>query len=150
MATSASIDIKLSKPNGSMITPSELIRKLLEFGWTLNDNGKMSYLPVGDEGEYDWKEADICLSSIIEIIEKKEKLGETIGIVITWGDTGIGGSLLIWSSQEISLNLSINRKVFGDINSTKITDVNWYSTKLLPALYQNDILVETFTFQECI
>lgn len=48
MLVDASIDIKLAKMQNCKITSVEIIKRLLKFGWTLNDNGKVSYLPLGD------------------------------------------------------------------------------------------------------
>jgi hypothetical protein len=91
MAVSASIDIRLGNQDVP-ISKSQLIKQLLDFGWTLNDCGKVSYLPIGDEDRFDWQREEISIESLMAILDEKEKHGETIGVAMTWQNSCIGGS----------------------------------------------------------
>lgn len=55
MSASASIDIRLGNRKDVPMSKVQLIKLLLGFGWTLNDCGEVSYLPVGDEERFDWQ-----------------------------------------------------------------------------------------------
>lgn len=151
MSVSASIDIELAWRKEIVISKVRLIEKLLDFGWTFNDNGQGSYLPIDDKEDFNWQRENISPESLMLILKEKEKCDELIGVAMTWEKTGIGGEFLLMSNGVISINLSINRKLFNaDIVNTKIMDVNWYLTRLLPVFNQEDIKVESFSYQECV
>jgi hypothetical protein len=131
MSLSASIDLQLAVSNRPRLSGVEIIQSFLAFGWTLNDDGGVSYLPIGDDDEFDWQTANINHDEILEIIKKKEMLGELIGISMTWGKSGIGGDFLLRSNGSISVILSTNLK--RDIE-TGLIDVNWYISKIITPL----------------
>lgn len=148
MSISSSIDIYLVNNNKTIISPIILIEKFLNFGWTLNDCGKATYLPIGDDGNYDWQSESISKDSLMAILDEKEKLGEVIGISMTWENTNIGGSFLFLKNGEISISLIINRKSLGGMNNT---DVSWYLTRIMPVFNQDDgILIESFSYEEYV
>ena len=148
MSISASIDVKFvtSEDKGNSI--GGIVIGLLNNGWTLNDNGKISYLPVGDDGDYNWVSESINIDELINILDEKERRNESIGVSLTWGDTNIGGTLLIWDKESLSFNLSINRKIINQDSSMGITDVNWYLEKLISGLINEKFKVESFSFKQ--
>lgn len=148
MSTEASINIRLFDKKSKGISSIKVIQKLMNYGWTLNDNGKISYLPLGDIDEFDWKNENISIESLENILIQKEKRNEIVGVVITWKETGVGGTILFGESQSFSINLSINRRMLNDEKMIKITDVNWYLTKLLPALNEDELVVESISYEE--
>ncbi|MBU2699479.1 hypothetical protein Ga0466249_000558 [Sporomusaceae bacterium BoRhaA] len=46
MSVSASIDIRFGGRKDILISKVQLIKQLLEYGWTFNDCGKVSDLPI--------------------------------------------------------------------------------------------------------
>lgn len=148
MSVSASINIKLAKVKNEMISSGDVIRRLLSSKWTLNDNGKVSYLPLSDNGDYDWKWEILSIEQLMNIIEKKEKQNETIGVSLTWENTNIGGALLIWNKGDFSFNLTINRKLINNDTDISTTDVSWYLEKLLPAFSEGGHIVESLSFEQ--
>ncbi len=148
MSTDASIDITLTRTDKKNISAMTIIKKLLTHSWTLNDYGKVSYLPIGDNENYSWEQNDIDVKSILKILEEKERLGEVIGINMTWKETNIGGSFLLWNDGTLSINLNINRQIISNDYGYQITDVNWYLTRLLPALNQDGMVIEYFEYSE--
>ena len=149
MSVQASIEIGLSKYPQDYKSPIELLKILLHGGWTLNDHGGISYLPIGDNDDFDWViQAQISQNELMQILEEKEQKNERIGIVLTWQETNIGGSFMFESSNEISISLTINRKIVCGENSFKMTDGNWYLLRLLPLFHENNIKVCSFTFEE--
>lgn len=149
MSVSASIDIKLIQRQTHELFSVRIIEKLLNYGWNFRNEGSVSFLPIGDKDDFNWQNDDISLDSLINILKNKEQAHEIIGIVMIWKDTRVGGEFLIIENQKISINLSINRKIISD-NTTnlRITDVNWYLSKLLPAFNQEGILLDSFCYQE--
>lgn len=144
MSIAASIDIKYIIGQYGNI---KVINKLLQYGWSLNDNGVASYLPFGDEDDFNWRSENISFDNLMAILQKKEQSGELIGVVLTWKDSGIGGQFLFWNDGHISINLTLKRKMI-ETSTTKITDVNWYFTKLLPIFNEVELLVESLAYEE--
>ncbi|HOQ01556.1 MAG TPA: hypothetical protein PK604_12200 [Acetivibrio clariflavus] len=56
--------------------------------------GKVSFLPLGDNDDYDWQSEEIDLEQLMDIIDKKEKQNEVIGVILYWDKSSIGMQLL--------------------------------------------------------
>ncbi len=128
MSTSASINVRFH----NKFNPIELIHSLIEGGWTFNDYGHVSFLPVGDNGDYDWQWLSLQKQTEVwSILDQKIKNDEVIGIVLTTGKGLIGYELLIWEDRSsLCCNLSVNRKSLGE--GSRLTDFNWYLNKIEP------------------
>ncbi|MCX7920467.1 MAG: hypothetical protein N3B21_00370 [Clostridia bacterium] len=146
---STSIEIKMVNTGDGGVCPIEVIQRLMDYGWTLNDNDKTSYLPLGDEDDFDWQRETIDEKLLMSILRQKKQNKETIGIVLTWDGTNIGGEFLLRTDSSVSVNLNINRKQMEDDN-LGITDINWYLVKLLPVFKQGNLQVESFCYEEYI
>lgn len=137
MSISANIDIHLSKVIKKHRSAIEIIQELTDFGWTLSLNGYVGYLPLGDTDNFDWKEEKITVEVLNEIIKEKIVLNEVVGVIMTWENTGIGGTFLFWTDEKyetFSMNTSINRQEVVLEIDYKITDFQWYLPKLLVPL----------------
>ena len=161
MSVSASIDLRIVDiSSGEVILPTKTLTVLAKNGWDLiNQYGYAGYLPINDNDEFNWQGEKMTESSLMEIVQKKEDIGELIGVNIYWQNTDIGGSVLLYpekiaSQKKIHTPMSFicdgNRKILSDFGHFKITDVNWYLTKLLPTFNQGDTRVEYFTYEEHI
>ena len=91
MSHIANIDINYTPID---ISFGKIIRSFLSFGWSMNDNGAISYLPISDNGVFDWDRAPLSdIERIFEVIEKKGKAREIVGVALTWSNSHIGGEL---------------------------------------------------------
>ncbi|MEK3825859.1 hypothetical protein [Paenibacillus sp. FSL K6-1558] len=141
MSTSISIEIFLSEKISGMT----ILNKLEKYGWTYNDHGNVAFLPIGDNDNYDWQRTSISKEKLLGILSEKEKSGELIGVVMTWEDTNIGGTFLIRNNGTFLMSPDINRRFIDIEGYNKVTDLNWYMTKLLPIFSS---LLESFSYQE--
>ncbi|WP_337034591.1 hypothetical protein [Paenibacillus illinoisensis] len=141
MSISSSIEIALSKPVARMI----ILQKLEEFGWSYNDHGKVTFLPVGDVDDFDWQHECIPLEELFKILAEKDNQKELIGVVMTWRDTNIGGTFLVRENGTIIMSPDINRRILNVESYNKITDINWYMTKLVPVFGP---LLESIFYEE--
>ncbi len=144
MSRSRSININLKEELSSV----EILKKLLEYGWTFKDCGKTTYLPIGDSEDFGWISENINKESLFKIIIEKENKKEVVGVVLTWENTEVGGSLLFWDMKSFSLNIRTNPKFVDNLEGVDITDVSWYLENLLLPLNKNGNLVESFTYEE--
>lgn len=149
MSVQASIDIEFANLPQNPKSTTDIIKMLLDNGWTLNDNGGISYLPIGDNYDFDWiMQSQILSTELMQILTEKEKQKELIGVVLTWQNTNIGGSFLFYNSNIISAILNVDRKILHGLNDFKMTDANWYVSRLIPIFYKNNVLIKSFTFEE--
>lgn len=148
MSINASIDVRLSRNNNEKIYARKLISTLISDKWRLQDKDKISYLPLGDDDNYDWKSNEITINELMDIVDKKEDRGEKIGLIMLWDLTEIGVSLLIHSELELSFSCTINRKRLVNSDNRSITDINWYVEKIILLLKNNNYVIESFSFEE--
>jgi len=162
MSVDASIYLRIVEyKTGVVISPTETLKILLRNGWrVISDNGEAFYKSLnvnGDDDISNWITGKISLPELMKIFEEKEQKGELIGVMMTWQDTSIGGGVLLYREKEMhqknihtsmTFSLDSDRQLIPNIEPFKITDVNWYLTKLLPAFNQGDTVVEHFTYEE--
>lgn len=140
MSVNASIEIKFYE-----IKPIDIVVLLLKAGWVFNDNGLQSYIPVGDEDEWDWKWEELTDEQMLFILKTKQDLNEIIGVGITWSDSNVGGELLL-TQNSLIFSLSNNRLI-GD---SSVTDFNWYLDKIVNVLKLNKIKISSIKCEEFI
>ncbi|MGI9279808.1 MAG: hypothetical protein ACR2PX_09270 [Endozoicomonas sp.] len=141
MSVSASIDVQFSK---SFNIPT-LIQMFLDAGWTLNDSGKVSFLPIGDNDDFDWQSKQLTEHALMELVAVKVKRGELVGVVFTWKDTMSGGEVLFHTDSSFSMTLSMDRKVIG---KSRRTDVTWFLERLDRIFSDKNIDIEQIVFSE--
>lgn len=148
MSIQASIEIEFLNLPQNYNSSVDLIKLLINSGWTLNDNGGISYLPEGDNDNFDWVLwSKISQVELMNILEKKETKKELVGVVLTWQYTNIGGSVLFYANG-ISFILNRDRKILYGLHDFKMTDANWYVSRLIPIFCNNNISIKSFTFDE--
>lgn len=105
-----------------------IIENLLQIGWTINDGGHISYLPLGDD-DFNWQYAELSdWEAVKAVLFQKEQANELIGICLTFEDTNIGFSVLFMSDRlSIILSTIINRVT---IAGSRTTDFSWYLNRL--------------------
>lgn len=137
MSISAGISIRLSDGNRSK-SAVNIIKVLIDSGWNLFHDGYISYLPIGDKDDFDWQaKKAMSFEKLTKIIEIKEKTEEVVGVIMTWQNTDIGGTLLFWPEDSLNtfaMNITINRKKTKLADDYEITDFQWYLPKLLTPL----------------
>lgn len=149
MSLDTSINIKLVRKGDKKIDSIILIKDLISGGWNIINHNSISYLPIGDNGDYDWQENDITLYDFLNIVRTKEENSEAIGVMAMWKDSEIGGSFLIYSNLEITFSICINRKKIKLGNNEEMTDINWYIERLIILLKSKNYIVESFSYEEC-
>ncbi len=136
MSIMASIDFKLSKEG---LTPVDIILGLMRHGWKMYDYGYKMYLPINDDDMFDWQRTKISDNEILEILKKKEELGELLGVFLSWQDTNIGGDFLIYQDCFVSIILNCGRQT----NKDNSTNFDWYLPKLIPIFEAENIVIKS-------
>ena len=140
MSHAAGINISMSSKTKSTI---ELIEILLNNGWSVKDQGHISYLPLGDEDAFNWQHVAIpSWPKIVEILKQKEKNCEMIGLVMTWKDVNIGGEFLFFpDGRQLAISWSVNRRTLK--HCADFTDHSWYLSRILTPLLKECIVIES-------
>ncbi|ENW81690.1 hypothetical protein F909_01374 [Acinetobacter sp. ANC 3929] len=141
MSVSSGLYIKIVGVGYNPIRVLEIFHKA---GWNFDDHGLKAYLPVHDNGNFDWFFDSISVEELFLILNEKNSLKELIGVVLTWEDSNIGGEFLLDSEGKVTVSLSINRCML----SSGITDVNWYLEKIIPFIQFDNLKVENIKFEE--
>lgn len=150
------VSIEIWSPS-TEIAASRILSCLLDHGWNLDHQGKITYLPVGDKDDFSWEWMDISQKEILAgIIADKEKAEEIVGVVIFNEKDPTGGQLLIHPSEEmkgqeirrIDFILDANRKKLD--NAFELTDVSWYLPRYIPALMASGINICNVQWEEII
>ena len=145
MGKEASIEINCSRYSKDII---KVIDLFLDMGWNAYDSdNRITYLPIGDKGDYAWESGLISLDDLREVIKKKQSLQETIGLVLYYEKTGHGITVLAKDTEEFFFGLDINRKTY-DTSRESITDLGWYFCNTVNRMVENGCPIDHIRFQE--
>ncbi|WP_437285852.1 hypothetical protein [Sorangium sp. So ce406] len=139
MGRSVSIDLRIP---GLRSNVYRVLCALLEAGWSYDDDGHISYLPVGDRGDFDWQWADLDRwPDVLAAIKVKEERGELVGVSLIHEETGAGGEFLLDAREELlMICLTINTR---DIQTVpRFVDFTWYLERLVPAISRAGFTIE--------
>jgi hypothetical protein len=144
MSRDIGITLTLHMPSG--VRRTDILRALLENGWSLDDAGLIRYLPLGDIEDFDWRSRPV--SETVEVLAElcdKDQAGELLGITLLWRDTQVGGELLFAKDGAVTLTPSVNRRTL----SGQVTDVSWYVERLMEGLRSvPDLVIEDWQWTE--
>lgn len=131
---------------GENVNALSVLRALRRADWTMLLDGQITLLPLGDQDDFAWKSLPgDKLAQAEQEIEAKCRRGERVGVVLTWQDTSCGGEFLIYPNGDITFSLSIHRQV---LPGTRVTDVNWYLSRLIKAFESAPSQIESWSWKE--
>lgn len=147
MSMMSSIDFKLSEKHCKAIDRLGVIESIIESGWKCREHDGIHYLPLGDQGEFDWQIEDISFEQLFEILRQKQECNELIGMTLLWENTDVGVILLFHADGTLSFSTNINRVALdAECSGRKLTDMNWYLERLAPAIHNAGYSVEFISF----
>ena len=114
MSQTVSIDCEINEP----LRVTQFIEQLDSDRWSTSFEGEITYLPLGDEGMYEWKSiASTNLKLFYDEISQKESINEVIGVVLIEKASMTGGELIFWPNySSFSLSFSVNRCNMRDVD----------------------------------
>ncbi|MDL2287433.1 hypothetical protein LJB90_02585 [Eubacteriales bacterium OttesenSCG-928-G02] len=133
MSRTISLNVKID-PN-TEVSPIAVLETLMRNGWTAYNEGNLTYLPFGDNGLYNWQTDAFSDKELFQILSKKLKYNETIGVNIYNSSTLAGVSLLCFEKNIYTFELGLYTKYLN--KSKYLIDYNWYSENLLKHLIDN-------------
>ncbi len=126
MSASASIKFHSSEITSAIYI--NIVRKLIDCGWSINDYGKITYMA----DEFDWYDSELSeLEPVIQKIAIEIDHGRASGLTLLWMDSEIGGSFLWVNEREVLFSLIVNPLKLKESN---VVDFSWYLEKLVPVL----------------
>jgi len=123
----------------------DIIKVFQQIGWDIyNPQGKVEYLPVGDDENYDWQCDNMTESTFYDIISEKAINNEQIGVNLFYNNSKEGISLLAYDTNKIVLSLAINRRIIDEIH----TDMVWYLVNIVYKFFNMGIRLISYKFEE--
>ncbi len=123
----------------------DVLRIFQQIGWYIyNPQGKVEYLPIGDDDEYDWQCKEISEIELYDIILKKIAKKEQIGINLFYSNGTEGISLMAYNTSQIMLSITINRKIVKG----KYTDMVWYLENIIYKFLNIDVRLLSYKIEE--
>lgn len=124
---------------------SEILRLFEKAGWHTGKDGA-EYLPLGDDGMFEWEKAVLGKDEFMRIIDLKQTEGETVSVILYFEDTDMGITFLADSTECTLLGLDINRKTIDG----EYTDASWYIMNIVARLEQCGFTAESIDYNEVI
>ena len=124
---------------------ADILKVFQQIGWCIyNPQGKVEYLPIGDDDEYDWQCDVISEIEIYDIISKKIASKEQIGINLFYCNGTEGVSLIAYNTSQIILSITINRRIVKE----KYTDMSWYLENIIYRLLNIEVRLLSYKIEE--
>lgn len=123
----------------------DIIKVFQQIGWSIyNSQGKIEYLPIGDNDNYDWQCEKMSESRLYDIIAEKTEIGEQVGINLFYNSGAEGISLLAYNTNQIMLSIVINRKTIAE----GYTDMIWYMKNIVCKLFDVGVKILSYKLEE--
>ena len=124
---------------------ADVLKIFQQIGWYIyNPQGKVEYLPIGDDDEYDWQCDEISESELYNIVSKKTARREQIGVNLFYCNGTEGISLLAYNTSQILLSIAINRKT----SKVRYTDRSWYLENIVYKRLNIDLRLLSYKIEE--
>ncbi len=147
MAREATLEINCGRYSKRIVDLVELFNRI---GWEyFNHNNEVEYLPLGDNGDYDWQKDSLLKIELQDLINKKQDNLEVVGLNLYYKNTGEGITFLARNTEEIVIDLDINRRTL-EFNRESITDVGWYIENIIQSLIEQKCPIDFFRFEEYV
>lgn len=123
----------------------DVLKIFQQIGWYIyNPQGKVEYLPIGDDDEYDWQCKEISENELYDVISEKIAKKEQIGINLFYSKSTEGVSLMAYNTSQIMLSITINRKTIKG----KYTDIAWYLENIIYKFLNIDVRLLSYKIEE--
>lgn len=124
----------------------DIIDCYLKCGLDVFGSDRRAYFVTSDDDSYDWEYLSVTYDVLKSVIERKERIGATIGIALFENGDEVT-SLLKTEAGDLIIGCDINRRTL-EVSGHRYTDANWYIEKFIAPLDENGIAVEGFKFWE--
>ena len=105
---------------------------------------------MGDSDDFDFLVKTITKEEYLDIANRKEKNNETIALALFLLEKDYRYRIDIIITPEFDILISPDDKTKKIlISNLKVLDVNWYFLKILPALSNKNMIIESFSFIQC-
>lgn len=123
----------------------DILKLFQQIGWGIfNLQGKVEYLPVGDDDEFNWQCEEISESKLYSIVADKISQKEQIGINLFHDSGNEGISFVAHSTEQIILSIGIHRKLIKE----SYTDTVWYLENIIYKLFDVGVRLLSYKLEE--
>lgn len=126
----------------------EILEMYLANGWNLNDNGHISFRPLGDKDDFNWMRLRLDqIQELKGIVRDKVIAGEDPAVVLVLNDLEVGAATTFYpKDKRINFLLDIGKKTHPELPHW--TDVSWYLPRILKPLLVSGLIIGQVDFTE--
>ena len=150
-------------PSTDPLPRTEILTMLAGYDWTFSSGGTLRYFAAKtaptDINTLAWVEEIGNFEALLKKLQKDENDIPLIGLATSFGNSNVGGHILLWSAEEAKKRNILSPVIFMPTEPFKkksvgqnceITDVDWYFDTLIPALCRKEhqTSVEAFAYKE--
>lgn len=122
----------------------DILKVFQQIEWGLyNPQGRIEYLPVGDDDEYNWQCEIMPEIRFYDIINDKIANKELVGVRLFYNNGDESISLLAYDTKQIILGIE-NRKTIDE----RHTDMIWYLKNIIYKLFEQGIRLLSYKLEE--
>lgn len=123
----------------------DILKLFQQVGWDIfNSQGKVEYLPIGDDDEFNWQCEEIPESKLYDTIAEKISQKEQVGINLFHKDGNEGITFLAYSPEQIILSIGVNRKLIRESH----TDMVWYLENIIYKFLDSGVRLLSYKLEE--
>lgn len=130
------------------ISVLEILEMYLANGWSLNDNGHISFRPLGDRDDFNWVQLRLGqIQELKDIIRNKVTANEDPAVVLVLKELEVGAATTFYpKDRRINFLLDIGKKTHPELPHW--TDVSWYLPRILNPLLVSGLIIGQVDFTE--
>lgn len=148
MSITYTFEVNIAKKENFDLSAIYIIESFLEADWSLySEKNEVIYTDVGDNDDFDFLSKAIRKKDYFDIVMQKQKNNEIIALALFLSEKNNRYRIDMMITPEFDILLSPDDKTKKIlISNLKVLDVNWYLCKILPALANKNLIIESFSF----
>lgn len=150
MSITYNFRITIAKRGNVNLLSMNIIDNFLKTGWSLySEKDEIIYTDIGDNDNFDFKAKSMSKNEYFDIVNQKEKNHEIIAVALFYLEEYYRYRIDIMITPEFDILISpddMTKKML--LSSLNILDMNWYLCKIMPALINENMLVEGFSYTQ--
>lgn len=148
MSVDYNFEIRIAARGSYKLSALDIVRHFLENDWSLySEKNEIIYTDVGDNDDFNFLAESISEAEYLHIVSQKEKNNELVSFAMFRSEGNCMYRMDVIITQGFHVLISPDDETKRMLASNPdILDVSWYLCRILPALTNQNMLVESFSY----